>query len=171
MERWFFALPVPPPVHAGLLQHHHGTPALGAERPADWHLTVLFIGVCSAAVLAELLPQVAADCARLAPVPLEVDGLVPFPGVSGPMQVARVRDNEPLRALHGCAGQWRNRLDLAPEMRRFRPHITLHRQAPQAEHIALPLSGLADRLGLYGRAAKGAGQRYRLVADWALSGI
>ena len=96
-------------------------------RPADWHITLHFIGD----VAADRVEGIAAS----ADVPFQPFELVLAQPGLWPHGLAVLRATEvpvPLQALYDRLGQELRALDLAVETRPYQPHVTLARHADAA---------------------------------------
>ncbi len=126
MPRLFVALPVPDPLGAALAAVRAEADGVRWMRPEQLHLTLAFLGVVEedrATATAKALRRVEA-----APVALEPDRLAVFPNRRRPRAlVATLRDEPALLDLHQRVNAALATVGFAPEMRPFRPHLTLAR--------------------------------------------
>lgn len=139
MPRLFTALEVPRPVAARLAMLKGGLPGSRWVEPENYHVTLRFIGDVDgrqADDLAEALDQIQAP-----EINLSVSGLSVF-GSKKPHALIAVVDQQPaLTELHFSIERLCQRLGLAPDARRFVPHITLARlRNTKPEEAALYLS-------------------------------
>lgn len=95
--------------------------------PADWHVTLHFLGNVPEQRLPELL---AALEIPFEPFKLVLDRTELWPRGLAVMTASHVPDA--LVALHGRLGRAVSELGIAVEARRYRPHITLARRAQAA---------------------------------------
>lgn len=102
--------------------------------PQDWHVTLHYIGK----VAAERIPAVA-DALALQCPPFELVLDQPRLWPRGLAVVEASRVPEPLGELHAALAAALRQLELPVEERRFRPHVTLARNAGEAEPPARPL--------------------------------
>ncbi len=144
-------------------------------RPESLHLTLLFLGSCTA-VAVQALCRAAAGLSTPALLPLELEARdwLLLPSAARPRVVAlRVADDRRLRAMHAellpllaVAGGGDGSDDA------FLPHVTLARIGRAAFHeppVALPRPRLRfSRLGLFVSERSDAGSRYRAL--WTSSG-
>ena len=100
-------------------------------RPESWHLTLRFLGEISPGVVSRFASAIAAGLERLGAGMLSTEGAVVFPP-RGPARVLGVEFAED--GEHGVVAEIARRaedaargLDLAPERRPFRPHVTFAR--------------------------------------------
>lgn len=110
---------------------------------ADWHLTLHFLGSLPPERLAGLRAGLAVD---FEPFELLLDRPELWHGIA----VLTCEQVPPaLQRLHATLGQALRRLDLAPDARPYRPHLTLARSAVgaqlalEAPQIAWPVRGYA----------------------------
>lgn len=172
--RLFVALPLP----AGVAQ------AVAALRPrraagvrpvrrADLHITLHFLGDASAAAVEAALATVEADrfACRL--------GETGHFALRGGRRVLWVGIEAPpaLQALHDAVGRALAPTGFEPERRRYRPHITLARLAPEAPArvVAAFEAGRApgrifdcECFALYSSRTEASGARYRVIRTFPL---
>lgn len=125
MPRLFTGLEIPAPVVADLAMLRGG---LSGARWLDadlYHLTLRFIGDIDAAT-ADAVAEALDDVEREA-FTVTLDGLDSFGGDRPRALIARVRQNEALVELQAQHERLLRRLGLAPETRKFAPHVTLAR--------------------------------------------
>jgi RNA 2',3'-cyclic 3'-phosphodiesterase len=160
--RLFLALCPEEPVRAALATHADAwrwTPDAARYAPADWHVTLHFIGPVPRQRIDELR---AALAVAVAPFELRFGEPALWPhglAVLRPMAVPAG-----LQRLHADLGRALRRLGLRIDERPYRPHITLARHAAQAKPPSkYPAFGwqvqgyaLMESTGL-------AGQRYRVL--------
>jgi 2'-5' RNA ligase len=137
MIRAFLALDLPETVRTALTVQQFLLPLPRRADPAAFHLTLVFLG--------EVAPQ-ALEAAheafqelRIAPFTLTLAGLGLFGGGRPRVAWAGVQPCEALMRLQVRAEQAARRAGLAPEARRFVPHVTLGRfpPPPPAQSMAL----------------------------------
>lgn len=182
MHRLFVALRPPPPVRATLLAAMGGGVA-GARWQDDeqLHATVRFIGEVERTHAEDL---VAALAGVTAPAPMaRLDGVGSFDR-RGRVDTlwARLSPLEPLEALHRKVDQALARAGVAPDTRRYLPHVTLarfgrHAGDPSAiarwleAHAALSSPPFAlPHLVLYESRLGSEGARYDAITRWPLDG-
>jgi len=94
-------------------------------EPADYHVTLRFIGDVDARTadeIADILDEV-----RRAPVTIAFDGLDWFGGDRPRAIVAKIKPDPALIDLQAAQERRMRRIGLAPETRNFLPHVTLAR--------------------------------------------
>ena len=139
MPRLFVAIDPGPTATAALAALQQGLAGANWTPPEQFHLTLFFIGEVdretgerARAILRE---------ARAEPFDLELQGLGCFPPRRAPRVLwAGTAASPPLLSLQGRIERLLRRCGLAPERRRFSPHITL------ARFRAAPSRGLGDYL-------------------------
>jgi 2'-5' RNA ligase len=137
-----------------------------AIHPDDLHVTLVFIGDVDPA----LLPCIEAAAADIAAAPFE-------------LQLGRIETwrrqrllvavpDAPSDALFGLVGQLEHNLlacGIAPESRRYRPHVTLARRAGAVEPLGLdvrwPVQGFVLARSGSGRRGSGGGG-YEVLRRW-----
>lgn len=125
MPRLFVAIDTPAALADTLLQT---LPAQRDIRPtpaAQLHCTLRFLGECDetlAVGIAEALQGVA-----IPPMALQVQGVGRFRGRQGAILWAGLAESPPLAALFASIGVALETVGIAPERRRFWPHLTLAR--------------------------------------------
>ena len=134
--RLFLALQPPAAVQATLADHVaacHWPADATVYAPADWHLTLHFIG----AVPRERLPDLRAGLAvALTPFTLHLG--IP---VAWPHGLAVLLPHNPppaLQQLHAALAERLHGLGLHVDTRPYQPHLTLARRAAQAQLAAAP---------------------------------
>lgn len=125
MPRLFTGLELPETVAAAIALARGGVPGARWMDPGDYHVTLRFIGDVDAGVardIAETLGEI-----RREQVPVAFDGLSWFGGDKPRALVAKVRLEQALLELQAEQERRMRRIGLAPETRRFTPHVTLAR--------------------------------------------
>ena len=179
MPRLFTALEIPPDVARQLALFRGGISGARWIEPADYHVTLRFLGdvdrhVSSAAY--EDLAQTGAE-----PITLTLDALASFGGEKPRAIIARVQPNAALSALHGEHERLMRRLGLASEPRKFAPHVTLARLRDAssievahylaAHAIVRPITFTARRFGLFSSRDSVGGGPYVLEASYPLESM
>lgn len=164
-QRLFLALEADEPVQAQLNTHvKQWTWPVGCAAclPADWHITLHFIG----AVDADLVQQLAAGVAvPFQPFELVLDQPLLWP--HGLAILGATVVPAPLRALYERLGDALRRLDVPVETRPYQPHVTLARHAGAAippvapAPVLWPVPGYALVLSTGDRQ-----QRYRVIQKY-----
>lgn len=168
--RAFCAVVWHPDALAPLRELQDSVRAAHADAPLTWlaaddlHLTLRFFGDVTSAVHARLGAAVTALAGMTRVSRLELQRLETWPTIRPRVLVARFRAEPTLVRLQADLEREARALGLAPELRRFQPHVTLARAASGwngglARIKLAPLSLPADRLGLLHRAPRGP-QRY-----------
>ncbi|WP_372422009.1 RNA 2',3'-cyclic phosphodiesterase [Salinarimonas chemoclinalis] len=126
MPRLFVGLEIPEDVVATLAACRGGLPGARWVEPENYHVTLRFIGDVDEDVAEDVYALLAERRPR-APVEIVLDGLGCFGGDKPHAVFATVHASEALVALHDEAERLVRRAGLAPERRRFTPHVTLAR--------------------------------------------
>ncbi|KQT31234.1 2'-5' RNA ligase [Sphingomonas sp. Leaf412] len=180
MHRLFVALRPPRAIRAILTAAMGGVPGARWQDDEQLHVTIRFLGEVArdrAEDIATALSHVAAPVAAA-----RVEGVGAFDR-RGRVDTlwARVLPVEPLAALHRKVDQALSRAGVAPDTRRYLPHITVARlprggQDPVAtahwiaDHAALAVPAFTlDHLYLYESHVRSDGARYEAIARWPLS--
>jgi len=148
MPRLFTALAVPPDVRAALAATRGGLNGARWSEPADYHLTLRFIGdvdIYTANEIAEAL-----DGRGRGPVPVDFEGLSWFGGDKPRAIIAKVKPALALVELAADHERCLRRVGLTPETRLFTPHVTLARlrgAGPAAVADYLAMRGLLQAPG------------------------
>lgn len=166
--RLFLAL-CPGPEEQTALGAHVATwqwPAQASRyAPADWHLTLHFIGAVPLARLAEWQAGLAVPMSAFT-LPFGQAELWPH----GLAVLLPTTIPEPLQQLHARLAQALQRLDLKIDPRPFRPHVTLARHAPAARPPAAPAAFSWRAHGYALMAATGQPrQRYQVLQHYEAS--
>lgn len=180
MHRLFVALRPPPAIRATLLAAtEEGVAGVRWQDDEQLHLTLRFIGEVARPQAEDIATALAGV---VAPVPtVRVEGVGAF-DQRGRVETlwARVVPAEPLAALHRKVDQALIRTAVAPDQRRYLPHITLARLARRGAdpaavtrwteaHAALTTPDFRlEHLLLYESHLTAAGARYEAVARWPL---
>jgi 2'-5' RNA ligase len=125
MPRLFTGLEIPSDVGFGLSLMRGGLPGARWVDPENYHITLRFIGDIDDALAGEialLLGQI-----RRKPFDVRFEGLDSFGGRKPRAVVAAVSAVPPLVDLQSEHERLMQRVGLAPEARRFTPHVTLAR--------------------------------------------
>lgn len=126
MPRLFVAIDPPLAIRERLAALCRGLPGARWVEPEQLHLTLRFIGDVDGSVLTsvrEALAEVRAEA-----LSLQLEGIGFFPPRGNPRVVwVGIRKNEPLLRLHHRIESVLVRAGLAPEERKYSPHITLAR--------------------------------------------
>ena len=103
--------------------------------PENYHITLRFIGDVDHAMARDISSSLASI--RREPCEITIDGLSTFGGDRPRALIARVQATSPLVEMQGEQERLVRRLGLAPEPRKFAPHITLARlRGTPVSHVA-----------------------------------
>ncbi len=182
MPRLFSAVEIPPDIAAQLAFFRGGLQGARWIEPTDYHATLRFFGDVDARVAQAL----AADLAETesfsggAPLRLALDEIGAFGGRSPRALYARVKSEPLLVRLQGAHETIARRNGLAPETRKFAPHVTLARlRGVSASAVgawlaqrAFPLALAFEpkRFVLYSSRASVGGGPYRVEAVYPFCG-
>jgi 2'-5' RNA ligase len=125
MPRLFTALELPQETRDALARARGGLFGARWSDPADYHLTLRFIGDIDARTANEVAE--ALDEARRGLVEVAFEGLSWFGGDKPRAVIAKVKPAPALVELAADHERRLRRLGLAPEKRQFTPHVTLAR--------------------------------------------
>lgn len=125
MPRLFSALSVPEDIAGALSLLRGGLPGARWMEPADYHITLRFIGDIDEATARDI-DEALADIHRRA-FDVTIEGLDSFGGARPRAIIARVAPTALLLELQADHERRCRRAGLAPETRKFTPHITLAR--------------------------------------------
>ncbi|HEX2552400.1 MAG TPA: RNA 2',3'-cyclic phosphodiesterase [Microvirga sp.] len=166
MPRLFTGLEIPPAIAAELAGHRGGLSGARWVEPANYHITLRFVGDVDDAAARDLI-EALAEARPRDPIPVTLDGLAAFGGRKPRSVHARAKATPELAELHAEGERLVARIGLEPEGRAFKPHMTLARlKGTSAADVARwlaerpfpPLTFTAERVVLYSsRAAVGGG--------------
>ena len=125
MPRLFTGLEIPPSVAQSLAMLRGGLPGARWITPENYHLTLRFIGDIDDALAHEIAGMLAR--VRRAAFELHFAGLLSFGGKKPRAVVATVAPAALLMELQAEHDRLLQRLGLAPEGRKYTPHVTLAR--------------------------------------------
>ena len=176
MPRLFTALEIPEQVGQSLAMLRGGLPGARWVEPENYHLTLRFIGDVDG-VVAHDVASVLAGVSR-SPFELRLDGLASFGGRKPRAVVAAVGAAPALYELQSEHERLMQRIGLAPEGRKYTPHVTLARlrETPSrqvADYLAVraPYRSVpfrASRFVLFSSRASVGGGPYVVEAAYAL---
>ncbi len=175
MPRLFTGLEIPADIARMLVLHRGGIMGARWIEPSDYHITLRFLG--------DVDRHVARDAAALlddirpaGPMTITLDGLASFGGDKPRAIFANVRPCQQLSQLQGDHERLMRQLGLAPESRKFTPHVTLARMKDvspfEVAHflsvhaIVHPVSFTARRFVLYSSRASTGGGPYVIEAAY-----
>lgn len=147
MIRAFLGISLPPDIRSRLSVLQFLLPLPRRVEPADFHLTLCFLGEVPDAVLVAL--DEGLQALRQAPFDLELRGVGIFGGAAPRAVWAGVAPREPLMRLQTKVERIARQAGAAPEARRFLPHVTLGRFAPPALDAALRLERMVAGEALF----------------------
>lgn len=141
MPRLFTALAVPPAIGEALAPFRGGLPGARWIEPCDYHVTLRFLGDVPLAV-AEDAAEALSEVRPRPAIGLTLEGLSVFGGDKPRAVLAAVAANPELAELQAEQERLVRRAGLAPEPRKFVPHVTLARLRREAtpEAVAMYLS-------------------------------
>lgn len=158
LRRLFLGVSLDDEVVAMLAQHlqQHHLPGR-AVPPANWHLTVRFLGMVDQLLMERLSAELdQADLGGSFEIVLGDVGAFPRPPKASVIWLAVARGSERLSELNEIAEEASQAVRLAPEDRPFAPHLTLSRLRPEldvradlASYRPVPLRWTASELVLY----------------------
>jgi RNA 2',3'-cyclic 3'-phosphodiesterase len=175
MPRLFTGLEIPADTARMLMLHRGGIIGARWIEPSDFHITLRFLG--------DVDRHVARDAAALlddihpaGPITVTLDGLSAFGGDKPRAVFASVRPGRELSQLQGDHERLMRQIGLAPESRKFIPHVTLARMKDvspmEVAHylsthaIVHPISFTASRFVLYSSRASTGGGPYVIEAAY-----
>jgi len=126
MPRLFTGLEIPPEIGQELSTYRGGLPGARWVDPANYHITLRFIGDIDAAMARDVFAVLGEGRARDA-VTVTLDRLATFGGERPRAVLARAEPAPDLMDLQAEHERLIRRVGLAPERRKFTPHVTLAR--------------------------------------------
>lgn len=177
MPRLFTAFEIPPEIREPLAFFRGGLIGARWVEPEDYHITLRFFGDIdgrTAQALDDDLFATEIPSAGVTAMRLDFDEIGVFGGQQPRALIARLRPDAALARLQATHEAIARRNGLAPETRKFTPHVTLARLRgvePQAVGIwlsqrafPLSLSFEAARVALYSSRDSVGGGPYRIEA-------
>jgi RNA 2',3'-cyclic 3'-phosphodiesterase len=125
MPRLFTGLEIPPQTALDLQIMQGGIPGARWMEPSNFHLTIRFIGDIETGLAREL--AMALDGISFRPFTLRLKSVGIFGGNKPHSLYAGVEDNPDLNRLRDMHERVCRVLGLAPEPRKFMPHVTMAR--------------------------------------------
>ena len=125
MPRLFIALEIPAEVATGLTLHRGGLSGARWIEPADYHITLRFLGDVDRR-MANDIDYMLSDLTAY-PFEITLDALGSFGGDKPRALFARVQPSKALSDLQADLERQMRRLGLPAEVRKFVPHVTLAR--------------------------------------------
>jgi 2'-5' RNA ligase len=176
MPRIFTGLEIPAEVGQSLSLLRGGLPGARWIDPENYHLTLRFIGDVDVSVAHEIVSLL--DRVDRRPFDLRLDGLSSFGGRKPRALVATLAPSPSLMELQAEHERLMQRAGLAPEGRKYTPHVTLARlrdtsSRQVADYLASrgyfrPLPFRAERFVLYSSRASVGGGPYVVEAEFPL---
>ncbi len=131
MPRLFTALAVPPEVSEALAPYRGGLQGARWIAPADHHVTLRFLGDVEQPQAEDFL-EALAEMRPREPLIITLEGLGAFGGDRPRALYASVAPSPDLIDLQAEQERFARRAGLAPERRKFTPHVTLARLRREA---------------------------------------
>jgi 2'-5' RNA ligase len=125
MVRLFAGIEIPSDLAESLAGLRGGLPGARWIDPENYHLTLRFIGDIDDAIAREVAFLL--DNVHRAGFELRLDGLASFGGRKPRAIIATAETGAPLMELQAELERLMQRVGLAPETRKFTPHVTLAR--------------------------------------------
>jgi 2'-5' RNA ligase len=179
MPRLFTGLEIPTAVSDALASLRGGLVGARWIDPANYHLTLRFLGDVDGATARDAAAILAEGRAR-SPVRVTLDSLATFGGARPRAIIARAAPTPELLQLQAEQERALRRVGLAPETRKFTPHVTLARlRDAAAGDVAAclatrghfpPLAFTAERFVLYSARDSVGGGPYLVEAAYPLEG-
>lgn len=178
MPRLFTGIEIPAPIGLALSAYRGGLPGARWIDPENYHITLRFIGDIDAR-MADDVCSILGDSRWREPITITIDGLDSFGGSKPRAVFARTSGNGELADLQAEQERMMRQIGLAPETRKFTPHVTLARlkhasPIDVADYIATrghfpKLTFAAERFVLYSSRASTGGGPYVIEAAYPLS--
>lgn len=179
--RLFAAIDLPDDVAERLMALMKGVPGAKWRPRENLHLTLRFFGEVAEPVADDIDAELAQAAEATAPFDLQLKAAGAFGGADPHNLWIGAADNAALKKLAADCERAARRAGLAPEARKFAPHVTLaylNRAPLERVHAFESRLGLfesrpfrVDRFGLYSsHVRKSAPSLYRLEAEYALNG-
>lgn len=176
MPRLFTGLEIPADVASALSQHRGGLTGSRWMEPADYHITLRFLGDVDGTTARDVYRFL--DDIRRPRFNVTLEGLDSFGGDKPRSVFARVTPTPQLAALQADHEKLMRRLGLPPEKRKFTPHVTLARLRDCAavdvawylasRPLVRPIQFTAMRFVLYSSRASVGGGPYVIEAAYPL---
>jgi 2'-5' RNA ligase len=176
MPRLFTAFEIPSALGFELSLKRGGLSGARWVEPSDYHVTLRFIGDIDHALARDIDGLLTGI--RSAPINITLDGLMSFGGDKPRILAARVKPSPALSELQAEQERLLRRVGLAPEARKYTPHVTLARlRGTSAGELArfMEVSGLfqsrsftANRFALYSSKDSVGGGPYVVEATYPL---
>ncbi len=177
MPRLFTGLEIPADIGLQLSAYRGGLPGARWSEPENYHVTLRFIGNIDDAAARDVV-SVLAEARRRDPITVELDGLDTFGGSRPRALFARAVASPALGDLQAEQERLLRRVGVAPETRKFTPHLTLARlrdvsSAEVAAYITAQghfgrISFTAHRFALFSSRGSSGGPPYVVEAAYPL---
>lgn len=175
--RLFAALPLPDEIAASLLPLQAGIAGANWRVRESLHVTLRFFGDTREDLARELDEALADLAGTISPFPLRVQGVGVFGREEPHTLWLGIGESAPLRKLAADIERLARRLGIAPETRKFSPHITLAsvrgadrarlKTFEQGHALFTTPDWEANHFGLYSSwLRRGQSSLYRLEADY-----
>jgi len=125
MPRLFTGLELPQTVAGAVALARGGVPGARWTEPADYHITLRFMGEVDARTAHEIAETLSG--VQRASIRVRFDGLGWFGGDKPRALVAHVKADPAIVELQAEHERRMRRIGLPPETRKFKPHVTLAR--------------------------------------------
>lgn len=178
MPRLFTGIEIPAEIGLALSAYRGGLPGARWIDPENYHITLRFIGDIDDR-MAEDVYSILGDTRRRDPITIVIDGLDSFGGSKPRAVFARTSGNGELNEMQAEQERLLRQIGLAPETRKFIPHVTLARlrnasPIDVADYIATrghfpKLTFTADRFVLYSSRSSTGGGPYVIEAAYPLA--
>lgn len=126
MPRLFTGIEIPPEIGLALSRYRGGLPGARWIDPENYHITLRFIGDIDERTADDVF-SVLGDARRRQPLTIVIDGLDMFGGDKPRTVFARASGNGALNEVQAEQERLIRQVGLAPERRKFVPHVTLAR--------------------------------------------
>lgn len=174
MPRLFTGLEIPESLGFELSLKRGGLSGARWIDPSDYHVTLRFIGDIDHALARDIDGLLMGI--RSAPIDISLDGLMSFGGDKPRILAARVKPTPILLELQTEQERLMRRLGLAPELRKYTPHITLARlrgttstelaRYMELSGLFVPRSFIAHRFAIYSSKESVGGGPYVVEATY-----
>ncbi len=178
MPRLFTGIEIPADISLALSGYRGGLPGARWVEPENYHITLRFIGDIDER-MADDVCSLLGSTRRRGPLTITIDGLDSFGGRKPRAVFARTSGSAALSELQAEQEQLMRQVGLAPETRKFTPHVTLARlknasALDVADYIAMrghfpKLTFTAERFVLYSSRASVGGGPYVIEAAYPLA--
>ncbi|MXQ13408.1 RNA 2',3'-cyclic phosphodiesterase [Microvirga makkahensis] len=177
MPRLFTGIEIPPEIGLALSAYRGGLPGARWIDPENYHITLRFIGDIDER-MADDVCSILGDSRWREPITVTIEGLDTFGGGKPRAVFARATGNGELADLQAEQERMMRQIGLAPETRKFIPHVTLARlknvsPIDVADYMAArghfaKLTFTFDRFVLYSSRASVGGGPYVIEAAYPL---